>query len=111
MKAVLDIYVMEIKMIRLLNVLLFLLFFCCAIPVFAADKETSYDRVMRTGVIRCGYVEWPPYLLKDPNTQEFSGLIYDYMMAIGKDLGFKVEWSESVGWGIFMRVLRLIVTI
>jgi polar amino acid transport system substrate-binding protein len=61
--------------------------------------ETTYARVMRTHTLRCGYMVYPPYLSKDPNTGKFSGIYYDYMEALGKDLNFKVDWAEEMGLG------------
>jgi len=66
-----------------------------------AQKESVYDRVRRTGTIRCGYVIWPPLLIKDANTGNFSGSAYDYMNAIAKELDLKLEWVEETGWGNF----------
>ena len=66
-----------------------------------AVKESVYDRVMRTGTIRCGYADWNPLLIKDPNTGKLSGIAYDYVEAMGKALNLKVEWAEEVGWGDF----------
>ncbi|MCB1556441.1 MAG: hypothetical protein KDJ15_03915, partial [Alphaproteobacteria bacterium] len=43
----------------------------------AHAMDSGYDRVMRTGTIRCGYIAFPPYLMQDLNTGEFSGLAYD----------------------------------
>lgn len=69
--------------------------------LFAQDKkETAFDRIIRTGTIRCGYAVWYPELIKDPNTGALSGYDYDVMNAVGKILGLKVEWVEEVGWGI-----------
>jgi ABC-type amino acid transport substrate-binding protein len=56
---------------------------------------------MRTGVIRCGYISYPPYLIKDANTGAMSGLSYEYMVALAREMGVKVEWAEEVGWGNF----------
>lgn len=33
--------------------------------ITATPKETAYERVMRTGVLRCGYGAWAPFVLKD----------------------------------------------
>lgn len=66
-----------------------------------AAKESAYDRVMRTGLLRCGYITSPPYLIKDVNTGIFSGIAYDFMQEIAKDLGLKVEYVEETGWGTF----------
>lgn len=81
--------------------LLLIIAFCT--PAAAAEKakskESAYERVTRTGAIRCGYFSWPPYIMKDPNTGALSGLNYDYMMEIGKKLGLDIEWSEEVSPG------------
>ncbi len=65
-------------------------------------KETTFERVMRTQTIRCGYIVWPPWLVKDPNSGQMSGITYDYMAALGDALHLKVEWAEEVGMGDFM---------
>jgi len=37
-----------------------------SLPSFAADgKESAYDRVIETGVLKCGVMLWPPYFEKD----------------------------------------------
>ena len=68
--------------------------------------ESAYDRVMRTQTIRCGYVIWTPFLVKDPNSGQLSGLFYDYVEALGKALSLKIEWAEEVGWGDFPAALN-----
>lgn len=59
------------------------------------------ERVIKNGVIRCGYIVYSPYVIKDPNTSEFSGLAYDYTNALAAELDLKVEWVEETGWGSF----------
>jgi ABC-type amino acid transport substrate-binding protein len=68
--------------------------------------ETAYERVIRTGTIRCGYAMSPPILVKDPNTGKISGLDVDVTEEIGKQLGLKIEWTEEVGWGNFIEGLN-----
>ncbi len=62
-------------------------------------KESVYDRVMRTGTIRCGYAVWPPYIRKNANTGGLEGMNYDYINELGKVLDLKIDWAEEVGWG------------
>ncbi len=81
------------------KVILALLLIVFSFPVAAKDKESVYDRVMKTGTIRCGYFTWPPYLKKDPNSEELSGPTFDYMEAIGKELDVKIIWAEEIGVG------------
>lgn len=69
-------------------------------------KESAYDRVMRTGVIRCGYGISPPAIMKDVNTGQITGVAHDITEEIGKHLGLKIEWTEEVGWGNFIEGLR-----
>jgi len=73
----------------------------------AAIHESAYDRVLRTGVLRCGYAEYPPVvLMKDPATGKFSGMSADIINAVADKLNLKVEWTESLGWSNFIESLK-----
>jgi ABC-type amino acid transport substrate-binding protein len=69
-------------------------------------KENAFERVMRTGTIRCGYGIWAPGLTKDPKTGELGGIFYDYLNALGKHAGLKVEWTGEIGWSDFPAALN-----
>ncbi|HNQ91848.1 MAG TPA: ABC transporter substrate-binding protein [Alphaproteobacteria bacterium] len=70
-----------------------------AIPALAQDaKESTYKRVIRTKTIRCGYVVLPPHIIKDQNTGQMSGIIYDVMESAAKILDLRIDWSEEVGF-------------
>jgi ABC-type amino acid transport substrate-binding protein len=71
-------------------------------PALAAEKESVYDRVMRTQTIRCGYGEWDIFLRKDAKTGKMDGIYYDLVEQLGKNLGLKIEWAEQTGWGDFV---------
>jgi polar amino acid transport system substrate-binding protein len=64
-----------------------------------SSVESVYDRVMRTGVIRCGYTPYSVGLMKDPNTGKLSGIYYNVVQELAKNLSLKVEYTEEVGWG------------
>lgn len=64
----------------------------------AASAETTYDRVIRTGTIRCGYTPYSVGLMKDPNTGQMSGIYYDIVTRLAENLSLKVDWVEEVGW-------------
>lgn len=68
--------------------------------------ESLYERVMRSGKIRCGYGMFPPYCMKDPNTGKLSGIFIDILEEAGKNLGLKIEWTEEVGWGSIIQGLE-----
>lgn len=72
---------------------------------YAATDEV-YERVMDSGVIRCGYIVYPPQISKDPNTKQLSGLAYDLMERIGKDLNLKIEWKEEVSAATYIEGLK-----
>lgn len=71
-----------------------------------ALAENTYDRIMRTGEIRCGYALWEPAFMKDPNTGALSGVFHDYLGALGAALDLKIIWTEEIGWGDFPAALE-----
>jgi ABC-type amino acid transport substrate-binding protein len=40
---------------------------------------------------------YPKLLERDPNTGAFSGMYYDLLEELGKQLSLKIEWAEEVG--------------
>ena len=83
----------------------------CTAPEKASSTRTTtttraMEHILASGKIRCGYAVWPPALLKDPNTGKMSGINYDVMEAIGRELDLKIEWTEEVGFGNFIEGLR-----
>ncbi len=69
-------------------------------------KESVYERVLRTGAIRCGYHVWEPFLTKDINTGVLGGIYYDYLNALGRVLTLKIEWVEETGFGPHVEALK-----
>ncbi len=66
-----------------------------------------YDRVMRTGVLRCGYTPWPGLLDVDPNTKKLSGVFVDYMSELANSMQLKIEWVAEVVFGEIPAALDL----
>jgi len=62
-------------------------------------KESVYERVMRTRVLRCGYLPYQPEVMKDPNTGKMSGYVVDITEEIGRQLNIKIEWTTELGFG------------
>ena len=71
-----------------------------------ALREAAINRVLRTGTLRCGYYVFPPVTVRDPNTNQLSGLSVDMMNAIAAKTGLKIEWTEEVGFGIWVPALE-----
>lgn len=68
-------------------------------PSAGQGPETAYARVMRTGVLRCAWYVMPPFFVRDPNTGAFSGIYYDVMQELGRQLNLSIEWTEEVAGG------------
>lgn len=72
----------------------------------ASKRETATQRIDRTGTIRCGYVAWPPYIIKDANTGQLSGIFYDLTEDIAKVLNLKVEWTTETSFGTMIEDMK-----
>jgi ABC-type amino acid transport substrate-binding protein len=70
------------------------------------STDPVYDRIMKTGVIRCGYINWYPAILKDPNTGEMKGYVVEYFEALAKALDVKIEWAEELNLGTYLNDLN-----
>lgn len=71
-----------------------------------SKQESVYDRVVRTGKLRCAYVICPPACMKDPNSGKLSGVAIEAMELLGKKLGLTVEFPEEVGWSTALEGLQ-----
>lgn len=90
------------------SILAFVLLVCLSLGTVnsaRADSNAVYDRVMKDGVLRCGYINWQPLFFKDPNSGAYSGIFYDYTEALGHALGIKIEWSEEVTPATYIEAL------
>jgi polar amino acid transport system substrate-binding protein len=72
----------------------------------AINSQSVYDRVIQTGILRCGYVPWPPQFMMDPNTKQMGGAFYDVINEIAKRLNLKVEWTEETGWSTVTEAIK-----
>ena len=70
------------------------------------SADAVYDRVIKSGTIRCAYVVYPPGCIKDPNTGKLSGIFVDTINEAAKNLGLKAEWTEEVSWGTMIEGLQ-----
>jgi ABC-type amino acid transport substrate-binding protein len=61
-------------------------------------KSDALDRILASKTLRCGYINYPPYFSKDPNTGKESGLMVDVMRAIADKMQVKLEWSYETTW-------------
>lgn len=71
-----------------------------------AQASDTYAAVAERGTLECGYIPYPPAMMKDPNTGELSGIFHDAIETAAGNLGWKVEWKEEVQWGTMIEGLR-----
>ena len=78
--------------------IIFVLALLCATSAFAAERESAYDRVMKTQTIKCGYGTNRPWIYKDDTTGKMAGLNVTIMEKIAGTLGLSLSWPEETGW-------------
>ncbi len=61
-----------------------------------AYADNVYERVMKSGTLRCSYYIYPPETIIDANTGELSGWAYEIVEELGKALNLKIEWVEEI---------------
>lgn len=61
----------------------------------AADR---LEEVKKRGVLRCGYMEYPPYIHKDPMSGKVGGVIVDLMQEAARVSELKVEFVYETTW-------------
>jgi len=69
-------------------------------------QESVYARVIRTGVLRCGYFSEAPFTIIDPNTGKKSGIAVEIAEKIADELGVKLEWVSAENFGELTEDLR-----
>ena len=59
---------------------------------------TTLESIRAKREISCGYLVYSPYIRRDAQTGELSGIFYDIMEQIGKNADLKIRWAEEVGY-------------
>ncbi len=73
-------------------------FFFTTTSAFAHENEqdSAYERVIKSGVIRCGVMVWPPYFDIEPNTGEFKGLSAELFNELADLIDIRIEYKEII---------------
>jgi polar amino acid transport system substrate-binding protein len=71
-----------------------------------SSSKSTLEKVLASGVIRCGYVSYPPNLIVDEKTKKVSGIFPEILEKAAGNLGLKVEWTEEVAWGTMIEGLQ-----
>lgn len=67
--------------------------------------EDSLSQITMTGVMRVGYIPYPPAVIKDDKTGELSGDFVAIARYIASELGVKLEFHEAT-WSTFITGLQ-----
>lgn len=81
-------------------------FIIISTTAYAEDRETAYERVIKTGVLKCGYAAWEPGVTKDPLTGKMKGMFVEIIEEMARMSNIKVEWASEVDWGQIPEALR-----
>lgn len=76
-------------------------------PQAVLAEPDRLESVMAAKTLRCGYIEYPPYVSKDPNTGKMSGLMVDVMEQVAKKMNVKLEWSYETTWATMFEDLKM----
>lgn len=71
-----------------------------------SSSEPVFDRIEKTGVLRCGYIVYSPYIMRDPNTGALSGIFYDLTNKVAEKANWKVEWTTEATYATLPEDMR-----
>jgi polar amino acid transport system substrate-binding protein len=63
------------------------------------------DEIISSKEIRLGWLDYPPLMIRDPNTQKLSGVYIEAIEAVLAPLKIKPVWVEMT-WGTFAAALQ-----
>ena len=71
-----------------------------ALPANAQQKgESTWEQIKRTGKVRMGVFDYPPYYIRDRASGKWTGALVEMGEDIAKELDVKFETVEVGGWG------------
>src|SRR5258708_20725349 len=71
-----------------------------SVPARAQSKtESTWELIKRTGKVRMGIFDYPPYFLRDKASGEWAGAMVEMAKDIAKELDVKLETVEVGGFG------------
>lgn len=101
---------MKIKISQLLisAILAWICFLFSCKDLVGLPKESKFDtlsQIEKKGILRVGYVVFPPTVVKDPITGRLSGHFIDTIEYIANELNVKVQYHEAT-WATFISGLQ-----
>ncbi len=95
-------------MYRTLAILFLIAFLISCNNTQNENKSTSsstLEKIKKNGVMKVGYIVYPPTVIKDPNTGELSGHFVDAARFMAKVMDVKIEFVEAT-WSTFVGGLQ-----
>ena len=77
---------------------LLVLFLTLGLTSVTVHAESTWDQIKRTGVLRAGAIQNPPFWFTDPATGEWKGAMVEMAQDIANTLGVKLVNVETT-WG------------
>jgi len=68
--------------------------------------ESTWEQIKRSGKVRMGVFDYPPYYVRDKATGEWSGALVEMGKDIAKELDVQFEPVEVGGWGEVVLALQ-----
>ena len=69
------------------------------------EEKGAFSQIRKDGVIRVGYVVFPPFVIQDPETKQLSGVFVDAAKEIAAEMEAKPEFVEAT-WSTFVAGLQ-----
>lgn len=91
---------------RHIRVLVFLGLVCNFSFVRPVYADSLYDRVLKSGKIRAGYICYQPTVMRDINTKKFSGIGFEVLELAARKLSLKLEMTEEISLGTMIEGLK-----
>jgi len=64
------------------------------------------ERIEKTKTIRVGFTNYIPAFMYDEEYDNFSGIFYEVIVSIAKKHGWKIIWTEEIGYGVIVDGLK-----
>ena len=96
------------RKVNMLSVLLLIVvvFSSCNRSNTTTNDNKAYDRIVKAGEIKVGYISYPPGFIKDPNTGAFSGIMNEVFTEAAKNLDLKVKYEEEITWATLIEAVE-----
>lgn len=71
----------------------------------AAPERT--EKILDTRQLNCSYVPYAPFIMKDPNTGQLSGLFYELTETIGELVDLEIKWGLETTYAALPEDMKL----